>query len=88
MIEIRNDCIVKHAAVQRCEAGFTIQEFLIYSLHPIRSSKAVSLKTNSRVPHVRNGGFLMPGLWGHERRNTQFGTMMESNRRIILFTIV
>ena len=31
---------------------------------------AVSLKTDSWFPHVRNGGFLMPGLRGHERRNT------------------
>ena len=35
--QIRNGCIVKPATALRCEAGFTIQEFLINSLHPIRS---------------------------------------------------
>ena len=45
-----------HAAALQCEAGFTIQEFLINFLHPIRSGKAVSLKTDSRFPHVRTEG--------------------------------
>ena len=73
VIVSRSEITVLSSPQPHCGAkqAFTIQEFLINSLHPIRSGKAVSLKTDSRFPHVRNGGFLMPGLGGHERRNTQ-----------------